>query len=333
MATICRHHVIAAMQGIPQANRDQVTLLGKAGINPNVIETPNQRVHTEQVARLFQLVMLTLDDEFMGFSAAPSRVGSFALMSELIPQCLTLGEQLRKSAKFYNITHPGVDFRLVEIGSEAHFTINLSTNTHDEEHFLREFLLVIWHRFPSWLVGAPIPLKAVEFSFVKPAHHQELNVMFPCRIAYGKPHNRLIFDRRYLQKNLTRTRQELEDFVNRSPFDIMTIPGREQTLESQIERLLAPKDSEQAGLFTLQDVATALRISPQTIQRRLAQHDTSFNTIKENWRREKALKMLQTTQFSIEEISERLGFAEARSFTRAFKNWTGLSPRKFRKMF
>jgi AraC-like DNA-binding protein len=113
----------------------------------------------------------------------------------------------------------------------------------------------------------------------------------------------------------------------------MTIPGREQTLESQIERLLAPKDSEQAGRFTLQDVATALRISPQTIQRRLAQHDTSFNTIKENWRREKALKMLQTTQFSIEEISERLGFAEARSFTRAFKNWTGLSPRKFRKMF
>jgi AraC-like DNA-binding protein len=157
--------------------------------------------------------------------------------------------------------------------------------------------------------------------------------MFPCKIIYGKPHNRLVFDRRYLQKNLTRTRQELEQFVNRSPFDIMTIPGREQTLESQIERLLAPKDNEQAGKFTLHDVAAALRISPQTIQRRLAQHDTSFNTIKENWRREKALKMLQTTQFSIEEISERLGFAEARSFTRAFKNWTGLSPRKFRKMF
>ena len=333
MATICQHHVTTAMEGIPDAQRDPATLLGKAGINPNVMESPEQRVHTDQVARLFQLVMLTLDDEFMGFAPSPSRVGSFALMSELIPQCLTLGEQLRKSAKFYNITHPGIDFRLTETGSEAHFSINLTSNARDSNHFLREFLLVIWHRFPSWLIGEPIPLKAVEFSFSRPAHHQELGVMFPCKIGYGKPHNRLIFDRRYLQKNLTRTRQELEQFVNRSPFDIMTIPGREQTLESQIERMLAPKDNEQAGKFTLRDVAAALRISPQTIQRRLAQHDKSFNTIKENWRREKALKMLQTTQFSIEEISERLGFAEARSFTRAFKNWTGLSPRKFRKMF
>lgn len=193
--------------------------------------------------------------------------------------------------------------------------------------------MVIWHRFPSWLIGEPINLRSVEFSFARPDHESELNVMFPAAISYRQNSNRLIFDRRYLSKPITRTRSEIQQFVRRSPYDIMTIPGRQQTLESQIERLLAPHGADRMANITLHDVAEQLFMSPQTIQRRLSDSGTSFNTIKENWRRERAIKLLQNSQLSIEAISERLGFSEARSFTRAFKTWTGLSPRKYRQMF
>lgn len=333
MATICKHHVLSSMLGLGDQMRHQSTLLNQAGINPSSLVSPNARVHTDQVARLFQLVMLTLNDEFMGFTKVPSKMGTFALMSDLIPQCLTLKDQLKQAARFYNLTHPSIEFDLKEYHKDAVLSIALTDNHYDKQHFLREFLMVIWHRFPSWLIGEPISLRAVEFSFARPAHESELNVMFPGYISYNQNTNRLIFDRRYLSKPITRTRSEIQQFVRRSPYDIMTIPGREQTLESQIERLLAPSGADRMGPVSLNDIANQLFISPQTIQRRLSALGTSFNTIKENWRREHAIKLLQNSQMPIETISERLGFSEARSFTRAFKTWTGLSPRKYRQMF
>lgn len=333
MATICRHHVLSSMSGLGDKKRHQSTLLTQAGINPSSLISENARVHTDQVARLFQLVMITLNDEFMGFTKVPSKMGTFALMSDLIPQCLTLKDQLKQTARFYNLTHPNIEFDLKEYHKDAVLSISLTDNSYDAQHFLREFLLVIWHRFPSWLIGEPINLRSVEFSFSRPDHESELNVMFPAAISYRQNSNRLIFDRRYLSKPITRTRSEIQQFVRRSPYDIMTIPGRQQTLESQIERLLAPHGADRMANITLHDVAEQLFMSPQTIQRRLSDLGTSFNTIKENWRRERAIKLLQNSQLSIEAISERLGFSEARSFTRAFKTWTGLSPRKYRQMF
>ena len=333
MATICKHHVLSSMAGLGEKIRHQSTLLTQAGINPSSLIPDNARVHTDQVARLFQLVMMTLNDEFMGFTEVPSKMGTFALMSDLIPQCLTLKDQLKQTARFYNLTHPNIEFDLKEYHKDAVLSISLTDNGYDAQHFLREFLMVIWHRFPSWLIGEPITLRSVDFSFACPAHESELNVMFPTKISYQQSSNRLVFDRRYLSKPITRTRSEIQQFVRRSPYDIMTIPGREQTLESQIERLLAPNGADRMANITLQDVAEQLFISPQTIQRRLSELGTSFNTIRENWRRECAIKLLQNSQLSIESISERLGFSEARSFTRAFKTWTGLSPRKYRQMF
>jgi AraC-like DNA-binding protein len=321
------------MSGLGDKKRHQSTLLTQAGINPSSLISENARVHTDQVARLFQLVMITLNDEFMGFTKVPSKMGTFALMSDLIPQCLTLKDQLKQTARFYNLTHPNIEFDLKEYHKDAVLSISLTDNSYDAQHFLREFLLVIWHRFPSWLIGEPINLRSVEFSFSRPDHESELNVMFPAAISYRQNSNRLIFDRRYLSKPITRTRSEIQQFVIRSPYDIMTIPGRQQTLESQIERLLAPHGADRMATITLHDVADQLFMSPQTIQRRLSDLGTSFNTIKENWRRERAIKLLQNSQLSIEAISERLGFSEARSFTRAFKTWTGLSPRKYRQMF
>ena len=321
------------MTGLGDKKRHQSTLLTQAGINPSSLIPENARVHTDQVARLFQLVMITLNDEFMGFTEVPSKMGTFALMSDLIPQCLTLKDQLKQTARFYNLTHPNIEFDLKEYHKDAVLSISLTDNSNDDHHFLREFLMVIWHRFPSWLIGEPINLRSVEFSFARPDHESELNVMFPAAISYRQNSNRLIFDRRYLSKPITRTRSEIQQFVRRSPYDIMTIPGRQQTLESQIERLLAPHGADRMANITLHDVAEQLFMSPQTIQRRLSDSGTSFNTIKENWRRERAIKLLQNSQLSIEAISERLGFSEARSFTRAFKTWTGLSPRKYRQMF
>ena len=78
-------------------------------------------------------------------------------------------------------------------------------------------------------------------------------------------------------------------------------------------------------------MAALLGISAQTLHRRLAASDTSYQKIKDNLRREMAIRQLTEQRMTVEQVAERVGYSESRSFTRAFRHWTGVTPREYRK--
>lgn len=331
MATISHHHVIACASGLRAKGLDPMPLYSRAAIHPKLLAGVKKRVHTDQVARLFKSVMEALDDEFMGFTSRPMRVGMFATMAELVSRCRTLGDLLKRAADFYNLVGNDVKMSLQTDGPYARFNIDMMSPHFDTEHFLREFLLVIWHRFPSWYLGDAIPLLETHFSFKKPQHLSELEIMFPAKLYFNQPSNSLVFEATELQRPLIRSAYELEKYLHNAPADFMTIPGSEANLERQLMRYLL--DPREGGVrpISLEQAAAFLGISQQTLHRRLLAEGTSFQTIKDSLRRERAISLLLEGGSSVEEISARLGFGEARSFTRAFKLWTGVSPRQYRK--
>jgi AraC-like DNA-binding protein len=68
------------------------------------------------------------------------------------------------------------------------------------------------------------------------------------------------------------------------------------------------------------------------LYRKLQLEGTSYQKIKDNIRRERSIELLVQHDLSVDNISEIIGFSEARSFTRAFRTWTGLSPRQYRTL-
>jgi AraC-like DNA-binding protein len=75
-----------------------------------------------------------------------------------------------------------------------------------------------------------------------------------------------------------------------------------------------------------QMVAAALHLSPRTLRRRLADEGTSFQRVADTLLQELAQDLLRE-DLTVTEVAARLGYAEIASFTRAFRRWTGLSPR------
>jgi len=331
MATICNHHVISCMHGLRQNNLPQQQALERAGINPAVMGQPNQRVHTDQVARLFKTVQETLDDEFMGFTHNNCKVGLFATMAELVSHCSTLGELLEKAVNFYNLVSNDIPMHLSQTHGNAVLSFTMDQPQLDPEHFMAEFWLVIWHRFPSWYIGEPIRLQETHFTFKSPAHSSELQIMFPGQLQFKRSANRLIFDAQYLDKPLVRSDQELAAFVQNAPADVMTIPGSDSTLEAQIERIIGQRHPDRLVFAPIHELAKELGISSQTLHRRLKESATSYQKIKDNLRREVAIHKLVNERLSVEKVADIVGFSEPRSFTRAFKHWTGLTPREYCK--
>jgi AraC-like DNA-binding protein len=57
---------------------------------------------------------------------------------------------------------------------------------------------------------------------------------------------------------------------------------------------------------------------------------TSYFELLDAARKERALLLLRDAELTLEQVAERVGYSELSNFTRAFKRWTGTTPKRFR---
>ena len=80
----------------------------------------------------------------------------------------------------------------------------------------------------------------------------------------------------------------------------------------------------------LPDAARALKVTPRTLNRRLKEEGTSFQSIKDALRRDIAIRALQLGTESIEQIAFDTGYSAPSNFHRAFYRWTNRTPGSYR---
>jgi AraC-like DNA-binding protein len=76
-------------------------------------------------------------------------------------------------------------------------------------------------------------------------------------------------------------------------------------------------------------VAAELKLSERSLRRRLTEEGTSFRDLLQEARQERAETMLSKSGISLAVAAEQLGYSDTAAFSRAFKEWTGVSPGRF----
>ncbi|MDF1720740.1 MAG: AraC family transcriptional regulator ligand-binding domain-containing protein [Minwuia sp.] len=102
----------------------------------------------------------------------------------------------------------------------------------------------------------------------------------------------------------------------------------DETLERRVRSLVTRSLSE--GVPMVSDVARQLGMSGRTLQRRLADIGQTFQWQVDMSRRELAEQLLRETDYALTEVAFLTGFSEQSAFTRAFRRWSGQTPRSFR---
>jgi len=331
MATIACHYVKAALVGSIRHGYDANELLVRSGINPRLFASPTGRVSDGQMTRLVQRIWWVMADEFMGFTRNPCKQGLFALVVESVSRCDNLREVFDLGSRLYNLVSDDIHTELLEIEEHSLLSIRFAEPELDPDHFYQEFWMVIWHRFSSWLIGRKIPLLYTRLAYEKPLHAAELNHLFPGPKSYSHEENQLAFDTRYLNLPPIRNQAEIMNFLKHSPAGLMTIPGDDRSVRSSITNLILTQSKTVLSLPRINEIAGQLHVTPQTLHRRLKREGTSYQRIKDSIRRDIAVTRLVKDRMPVNQVAEMVGFSEARSFTRAFKQWTGLSPREYCK--
>lgn len=86
------------------------------------------------------------------------------------------------------------------------------------------------------------------------------------------------------------------------------------------------------GYPDISRAAEAAGLSVRSFQRRLADDHLNYSQMVEKVRFDQAIQLLNDSSIQLADIAWELGYNDAANFTRAFKRWTGVSPREFRRM-
>ena len=85
------------------------------------------------------------------------------------------------------------------------------------------------------------------------------------------------------------------------------------------------------GYPSVAEVARLLCVSPRTLQRQLNAEGVCYSDIVDRCRRIAARRLLESTRKPVRDIASELGYRDAGSFSRAFRRWSGCSPRVYRR--
>lgn len=328
--TIDAHFIRAPLSQAEKLGIDVPALLGELDISMDVFSQKNSVVHVDQYVRLMQRIWAIGGDEFSGLSREPCKSGHFAMLVRYVRHFDTLRAIVIETCRFYNSTRYDIalEYRITQdkVGVLFHF----KDSSLDVDCFAREFLLVTTHRFFCWVTATRIPLLETLFDYSEPPHAYTYNELFPGKRTYNAEANGFYFDTKYLSLKQARDWEETKNFLINSPADLMVMPGGDESYGAQIKQLLQKELTKSSEMPDFDFVADQLSVSPQTLRRKLKSEEANFQTIKDGIRRDIAIDKLVREDLTIAEIAELVGFGESSSFTRAFKQWTGVSPGEYR---
>lgn len=269
----------------------------------------------------------------------------FRFMCYSIISCRTLNEVIQRAERYYNMLQPltGYSIRLNIEGESAtleylfdpssinkQFLPEQWDRVENSETVAKSSGLRVWHALLGWLVGREIELEEITISATafSDTYTESLSKQMGADVVYDAKKTMMRFPASCLQFKTVHTPESLEAFLRNAVFSLIAQDSRPVTSSSAILSLFSI--SSHGSLPSFEDMAENLHMSPSSLRRRLTDEGTSYQQLKDSYRRDVALRYLRTSDLKINQIGELLGFLETSSFIRSFKGWTGLTPKQYR---
>lgn len=310
----------------PLCSEQQMTSLMKRSGFITDQDQPNRRVTLDQIVRLYQFAAVETGDEMMGLWSRPIRPRALQHLLTSIQDARSLASALYRFSTFWNLLLDDYQFELLETGGSLSLILNAQGDP-PVQRFGHMLILKLAHGLLSWLAGYEVPVQTVSFCFDRPDFEQDYTTIFPIPVGFGATATTIAFDPLELGAVQAPSALDPRQFLASAPRDWIFTSSREHTQSLRVRTYLNQVDWEEA---TLSGAADAMHMTPRTLIRRLKEEGASFQAIKDALRRDIAIRDLQMGRKSNEAIAQDTGFSSVANFHRAFRRWTGSTPRSYR---
>ncbi|MDX1599625.1 MAG: AraC family transcriptional regulator ligand-binding domain-containing protein, partial [Marinobacter sp.] len=239
----------------------------------------------------------------------------------------TLGEALDIAQAYFAV--PSSDLRLCldREGEEARLTLSERDGRYQLGEVGAQFLLTGFAAMGEALTGRRLNGKGV-VRFPEPPYMDRFEHLIGGQLVFGGDFNGFIFDASILDYPLVMADPVAARVAREQCKEELGRLGGGRSLVQQVRDLVF---DEELGFASMEEVAEKLNVTPRTLQRRLQAEGVVFRELVESIRQQHARRLLAIRQKSIGQVSDLLGYSDVTNFSRAFRRWTGCSPRDYMK--
>jgi AraC-like DNA-binding protein len=303
-------------------------VLREGQITPAMLRDPEARITARQMELVSEGAMRQLDDEALGWFSRKLPWGTLGMLCRASLPSPNLEVSLKRWCRHHRLVADDISLELSSGGGRA----TLAIEEHRPLGAMREFCLLSYlryvHGFACWVIDSRISLLEVGFPFPRPAHGAVYPLLFPGPVVFDAPRAHFTFDARYLALPQRRDDRALRQMLQHAlPLTVLQY-RRDRLLVARVRRHLAERPGE---AHDADAVARHLHLSTRSLHRHLHQEGASLQAIKDEVRRDRAVDLLCRTDKPVKQVALAVGFADEKAFIRAFKTWTGETPRSYRR--
>jgi AraC-like DNA-binding protein len=308
---------------------DLEPIMALSGITPAMLAQPRSRVSARQFGVLWSEIARRMDDEFFGQDSHPMRWGSFVIMTHAALTAHSGRQALARAVGFMRLVLDDLAVQVEEDPRRVRLLFVNREGTPVPPLFTFATWFVMVYGLVCWLVGRRIPIIAARFRCPEPRDLQEYRLIFCDDLTFGQDDSYVDLAPEFLQLPVVQTPDSVKSFLRDAPGSFIVKYRNRDALAARVRRVL--RDMPAANWPTSDAMARKLNMASATLRRRLKQEGYTYQSIKDDLRRDIAIGLLQEARLSMADIAVALGFAEPSAFHRAFRKWTGLRPSDYRR--
>lgn len=190
------------------------------------------------------------------------------------------------------------------------------------ESTLGRFICGIGHFFPDRAF-----FRSAQVTHNAPEHAPLYEALLGVPVTFGRPRNSMEVSEKWLAYKINPRRNYVFGMLSEQANAMMVDLEASKSIRSKVERVLIPiLHTGEVGMDT---VATAFGQSPKALYRSLREEGFIYKDVLDDLRKRLALNYISGRKVSVTETAYLVGFSDPSAFSRAFKRWTGHSPKDF----
>lgn len=310
-------------------NVDIDAFLRSIQVEPASVHTPDNRIPIETYLRIQDEAALYTHDPYFGLHMGEyAEAGSWSIIGYMMMNCKTLGEAFEKSGRYARIIGNLIEARAEPGFNKVRFVFFTPPHAPQMSRHCFEATFSSSVRLMRSLSGLDLNPLRVTFIYPAPESKAEYDRVFRCPVLFGQQHNSVTIDSAIGKIPVKMANpallQQFEAYARKFLAGLEPTP----TTTRDVTRILLARLDDRS--LSIEKVAREMAVSVRTLQMRLDEEGTLFSDLLQETR-ERLAKQYLSENYTVEQITYLLGFSEPSVFRKAFKKWSGVTPKEFRE--
>lgn len=267
-------------------------------------------------------------------TALKSLPAGHGILGLLVQSCETLGAACAVGYRFQHLSRSGMHSQLDYHENKVSSTVSMDGHDPEEVGVLVEYFQGSLIAIASYLVESDEPIQplAIQFMHQPRAPIASYQRLFNCEnISFSQPCNKITFNRKIMDCPIERADLGAKHvLLQEAKTQLTSLLGRKLQSE-RIKALLL--EQSPFNRLSIAECAEKLQLKESSLKRHLQNEGTNYKTIMNSVLENLAKQYLANEEYSIQYISQQLGFSDRSAFARSFKRWSGESPLEYRKNY